>query len=464
MLSFVWLCKSYSQTWVSVIDSMPNSHPFVTVCEKDTINNILYLGGDFQQINNINTKGIIKYNGIKFDSLGAGLDPQWKGMFTPSKPVAMKMFQNKLYVGGQFTKAGKYHSDNIARWNGTDWDTLNFRMKAGNGSGTVEYLDSYNNELYVAGGFDSIGGIKTNNFAKFDGTNWHSLSYPYYTCVSGMANYKGKLYMSGEVSPGSSCSNIAFYDGVSWHPWTGIYGNVNKGVFGLKVIDSLLFVYGRFYSVGGTNCSGLAAWNGTKWLGFGKGVETVGTIHNIAKVNGELYIMGVFDSINELSTGQGVFNYYTNIAKFDFVNQKWCTFMPPMGNGVEFATEYNNELYFGGAYLTINDSSTPAMPFTKWIGGNTSVNCGAFVDVSVKEYNEPLHFSIYPNPTTSIINLVDENNQLQNSTIEIQNYLGVLVYSSSFTSQINLSSLSSGMYFLIIKDKAIRKTIKIIRE
>lgn len=443
---------------------MPNSHPFVTVCEKDTINNILYLGGDFQQINNINTKGIVKYDGVKFDSLGAGFDPQWKGIFTGSKPNAMKMFQNKLYVSGTFKRAGQYYSENFASWNGTDWDAIDYRMRQGNTSGTAWNLDSYNNELYVGGNFDSIGGIKTNNFAKFDGVNWHSLSYPYYTCVSGMANYKGKLYMSGEVSSGSSCSNLAYYDGVNWHPWVGVLGNVNKGVFGLKVIDSLLFVYGRFYSVGGTNCSGLAAWNGTKWLGFGKGVEKVGTIHNIAKVNGELYIMGIFDSINELSTGQGVFNYYTNIAKFDFVNQKWCTFMPPMGNGVAFATEYNNELYFGGSYLTINDASTPAMPFTKWIGGTTSVNCGAFVDVGVSEYTDVFHFSIYPNPTNGILNIKDEENLLQNATIQIKDYFGQHIFSSPFNSQIDLRNLSTGMYFLTVENGNNSKTVKIVKQ
>ncbi len=443
---------------------MPNSHPFILLAENDTVNNILYVGGDFQQINNINTKGIVKFNGVKFDSLGAGFDPQWKGMFTGSQPRAMKMFQNKLYVTGDFVKAGKYYSPHFARWNGADWDTVNFRMRQGNTEGSAWNLDVYNNELYVGGWFDSIGGIKTNNFAKFDGTNWHSLSYPYYTCVSGMANYKGKLYMSGEVTSGSSCSNLAYYDGVNWNPWVGVYGSPTKGVFGIKVIDSLLFVYGRFYSVGGTNCSGLAAWNGTKWLGFGKGVETVGTIHNIAKVNGELYIMGAFDSINELSTGQGVFNFMTNIAKFDFVNQKWCTFMPPIGNGVAFATEYNNELYFGGSYLTINDSSTPAMPFTKWIGVTTSANCGAFVDVGVRDYNDVVHFSMYPNPTSNLLNISDENNAFQNSTIQIKNYLGQVVFTTAFASQINLQNLSAGMYFLTVKDKDYEKTVKIIKE
>ena len=455
-----WLCKMHSQTWLSVIDSMPNSHTFVTKSVVDTVNNILYLGGDFQQINNLRTTSIIKYNGIKFDTLGAGLDPQDHPLFTGSQVKKMVMFQNKLYVSGDFKRAGKYYSYNLARWNGSDWDSTNFKLRNNGSIGTAWNMDVYNNELYIAGGFDSIGGIKANNFAKFDGVNWHDIGYPYNTCVSAIANYKGKLYMAGEVTSGSSCANLAYYDGVSWNAWAGISGSTTKGVYGMKVIDSMLFVYGRFYSIGGTNCMGLAAWNGSKWFGYGKGVGATGTIYDVSKINGELYISGIFDSINDLSTSAGTFNFYTNIAKFD--GTKWCTFIDPIGGAVAFCTEYNHELYFGGAYLQIG--SSPSMPLTKWIGGSTSVTCGALVDVGLNEYYEDLKFSISPNPTTSIINIIDENNQLQNASIQITDYLGQLVYFSPFTSQINLSDLSSGLYFLTLKQTSNSRTIKIIKQ
>lgn len=85
--------------------------------------------------------------------------------------------------------------------------------------------------------------------------------------------------------------------------------------------------------------------------------------------------------------------------------------------------------------------------------------------VGLKDYSkENLELYIFPNPTTSIINIVDENNQLQNATIQIKNYLGQLVFTSSFTSQINFSSLSAGMYFLSIEDENSKKTIKIIKQ
>jgi hypothetical protein len=80
----------------------------------------------------------------------------------------------------------------------------------------------------------------------------------------------------------------------------------------------------------------------------------------------------------------------------------------------------------------------------------------------------PIHphilISIYPKPTNSILNIIDSKKQLQNSTIEIKNYLGQVVFSSPFNTQINLSNLSVGLYFLTIQDKSNSKTVKIIKE
>ena len=72
--------------------------------------------------------------------------------------------------------------------------------------------------------------------------------------------------------------------------------------------------------------------------------------------------------------------------------------------------------------------------------------------------------TVYPNPTNSILNIDDEKKQFQNATIEIKNYLGQVVLSSPFNSQINLQNLSAGMYFLTVKDKDYLKTVKIIKE
>lgn len=84
--------------------------------------------------------------------------------------------------------------------------------------------------------------------------------------------------------------------------------------------------------------------------------------------------------------------------------------------------------------------------------------------VGIEEINVTNKLKIFPNPTTSTINIVDELSELQNSSIEIKNSLGQTVYSSFFTSQINLSDLSPGVYFLVLQNKNVTKTVKIVKQ
>lgn len=84
-------------------------------------------------------------------------------------------------------------------------------------------------------------------------------------------------------------------------------------------------------------------------------------------------------------------------------------------------------------------------------------------DVSLVEMNK-LAINIYPNPTNSILKISDEQNELQNSTITIKDNLGQSVFYSPFTSQIDLSGLSAGMYFLTLDNGVESKTVKIIKQ
>jgi hypothetical protein len=93
----------------------------------------------------------------------------------------------------------------------------------------------------------------------------------------------------------------------------------------------------------------------------------------------------------------------------------------------------------------------------------SAVSCGyptGLRDVS----NELGEIRVYPNPANSIINIVDEFSQLQNATIQIKNYLGQFVFTAPFSNQIDISSLSSGMYFLTVQDKSNKRTVKVVKE
>jgi hypothetical protein len=66
----------------------------------------------------------------------------------------MVVYNGKLIVGGGFPTAGGFVVNNIASFNGTQWDSL------GTGTnGTVTAMAVHNNELFVAGSFDTVGGV-----------------------------------------------------------------------------------------------------------------------------------------------------------------------------------------------------------------------------------------------------------------------------------------------------------------
>lgn len=83
---------------------------------------------------------------------------------------------------------------------------------------------------------------------------------------------------------------------------------------------------------------------------------------------------------------------------------------------------------------------------------------------NVNEFNNKTEIKIYPNPATNTLQISDENNAFQNATIQIKNYLGQVIFTTPFTSQINLQNLTAGIYFLTVKDKDYEKTVKIIKD
>lgn len=446
--TFFCISTLVSQNWVNVVSSNQNFYYFHTA-SVDTISNTMYLGGLFDDINNIQTKGIIKYNGVNFDSLSSGLTYTSSAIQQPASKC-LKMFQNKLYVAGIFEKAGKYNLNNFARWNGSDWDSINFKLH-----GSISSMIVYNNELYVAGVFDSIGGNKSYNIAKYDGTNWYNVGQSY-SPVTSIESFNGVLYKVGGDSAGVSCSDIEYFNGINWIPWVCVYGGITKSISGIKAIDSMLYVYGKFDNIGGVNCRGLAAWDGSIWRSFNYGT-TLGVfsssyIKDVSKIQGNIYASAVGDSIsNEVLSGYG-------IAKYD--GTKWCRFMSSINGLVNFSIKYNDSLFFGGTTLIIGGTSS-ANGLIKWTGGQATTSCEPLVSVNEIRLS---YLTIYPNPTSSIINIVDENNLFQNATIQIKNYLGQLVFTSPFTNQIDLHSLYAGMYFFTLEDKEKIQRVKIIKQ
>jgi hypothetical protein len=77
----------------------------------------------------------------------------------------LKASDGNIYVGGEFTQVGSglAGTANIARWNGTAWESL-----GGNATGPVHALVEKTGKVYVGGEFHAIGGIGAERLAAFD--------------------------------------------------------------------------------------------------------------------------------------------------------------------------------------------------------------------------------------------------------------------------------------------------------
>ena len=84
---------------------------------------------------------------------------------------------------------------------------------------------------------------------------------------------------------------------------------------------------------------------------------------------------------------------------------------------------------------------------------NNSINCDSLsgYTVGIIEPHNKLELSIYPNPVSLTLTILDKQNQFRNTNVSIINYLGQIILSIPFSNQIDVSNLLNGVYTIQIK-------------
>lgn len=113
----------------------------------------------------------------------------------------MAVYSGGLYIAGQFNNiTGISGATSIMRYNGATWIGVNGGIS--NSSPTfpnsiINHLEVYNNLLFAAGSFDSIGNSNADHIAQWNGTNWNNIGP---TTISNeiiaLEALDGKLYAS----------------------------------------------------------------------------------------------------------------------------------------------------------------------------------------------------------------------------------------------------------------------------
>jgi hypothetical protein len=158
----------------------------------------VYLGGNIQGFTQIDPDvlpwvGTNCLNIMRFD----GNDYGWiMGTGLNNLVVAIAAVGTNVYVAGTFTTAGDIAANQIAKWAGNTWSSVNGSVI---GSGTVLALTTIGNNLYAGGTFTNIGGVTASHIARWDGTNWSALGSGITGTVSTLAAFGPDVYAGGSV-------------------------------------------------------------------------------------------------------------------------------------------------------------------------------------------------------------------------------------------------------------------------
>lgn len=389
-------------------------------------------------------------------------------------------YNNELYVGGSFSAIGGIVAHNIARWNGTSWNTLglgNFLQQdisdiiVYNGNlyftanklykwdGTTiqefTYFDTwsqdpqpvygadlhvFNNELYIA---PSYGAISYGRFLKYNGSNFTIIP----TIISGSSNtigitcvddYNNSLYVAGG-------GGLYKYVAGNWIDCNGITTTTPQ-IHDIETYNNELYVIGYFNSIGGLAVTNnTAKYNGSTWSNIvfpegqyifpAAGNPPFGTNH-LKTMNNELYLAQTFPIIPPISFFPSPLTKYNGNQWITIAQNSWGASF--QGGGCSII--YNNELYCGGNFGA-NFNLWPILSYFVKLQGTGNL-----------EDKENLQIQIYPNPFNEIISIKGEKNL--NQPFSIFDQMGREVFKgklNGISTEVNLSLLSNGIYMLKIE-------------
>lgn len=257
-------------------------------------------------------------------------------------------YGNTLYVGGDFTRMGRYTGSFIGADDVTGvpinlqaWPKVNGRVLACIPDGSGGWI--------IGGGFTSVGGVGRGNLAQINAsgqlTSWNpSANDTVYTILS----YNNTIYVGGRFTTvgGQTRNKIAAVSittgaATTWNPNGGIgTSNVRQ----LYLDGTTLYVGGQFTQMGGTRTN-LAAFDITTGL-LTPWAPTANIQVNAFAVNaGIVYVGGYFTQINGFNRA--------GIAAIDAITGTLTTWNPGSGNAVMSLVINGANILVGGNFTFI---------------------------------------------------------------------------------------------------------------
>lgn len=400
----------------------------------------VYVGGSFTQTNIggalVPANSIAQWDGSNWMPVGSGFDGQ---------VTSIAVNGNDIFVGGyraQTIVSNQVYLNILKKWDGSNWtaisnetnvslsqskitgiatgtagvfvigsfspdnfsgtvapsnwvakiesDKLNLVQTNGNGlglDGVVYAIAVKGTDIYVGGSFTTIGNIRANRVAKWDGSGWSALGtndsnysngldgVVYSIAVSGDDVYFGGVFSKAfNGSQIVQTSNIVKWNNGNWQTLgKGLFGSISA-VNAIAVSGTSVYAGGRFEQDGFTALRNIAKWNGSVWtaLGNGGGSGVDSDVLAIAVTGTDVYVGGRFLNANIGGTLVPV----NKIAKWN--GSSWSALGSNGGNGISTSSLdivtaiaiNGNDIFIGGIFRSVNGGGTTitAQSLARWDG------------------------------------------------------------------------------------------------
>jgi hypothetical protein len=441
-----------SQNWEAISPSFSNYVDFVW---KDTsTNQLIVTGAILYKLGNDSINHIAKYDGYNWSKFGKGMQSSYGKFYSATR------FNNKTVFAGVFKGIDTVQSAALINWDGYRFSKFYPQPFSKINSYGLFSARNIDDTLYICGMSDSLQGQPPTGLAKLVGNTWHMVNpnIQHNAGIVDILKYQNEIYIIGQFYNGNPDDG---YHGILRYK-NGIWDSVGGGLKGSGatfprcaiVYKNELYLAGRFMKGSGNAGHNIQKWNGVTWSDVGNTNDTTdGQINSMKIIDGYLYVYGAFQTVGDGSISA------MSLARWDGTN--WCSSkdLYQYGGTIIDVESYNNHLVIGGSFVEINGDMN--------LRQLARLKCDDLCSDTCNYETSPptaTDFTIYPNPSNGIFN-ISANGIVPNSTqINIYNTLGQIVLSTSYSSQIDISSISAGLYILNINYNSKIKAVKIIKQ
>lgn len=342
-----------------------------------SIDNEVYVAGEFATVDGLLTRGITMWDGLEWHDLAGGA----------TGPVdAIEIDGDDVYIGGAFNVVGGNGNNTaVSRWNRPTQKWLPLKIGV---LGRVFALAKSDTSLYIAGRFTVDDSVK--NLARWDGTNWNKVGGGVDGTIYAIVVTENGLYIGGEFTSvgGTTANNLAYWDGSAWHTEMGIDGTVNT----LAVApNGDLYVGGEFTAPDPLDSRNILRWSDGNWSALDEGAD--GIVYVLRLYNGDLYVGGEFRTVGTVKAA--------GIAQWNIANAEWSAVSTGVGGAFQTSVRgidiFDGDLYIGGEFpMAGGVQSWNIARYGKYISD---------VDQPSDEHTVRAGLSGYPNPSDGEVHL-----------------------------------------------------------